>query len=336
MILRKTIVSAGLKTLQSAGLLRIAAASQGRRKRLLILCYHGLSLEDEHHWLPKLYITPQQFRTRLQALKDMKASVLTLQEGLARLENGSLPPRSVVLTFDDGFYDFHKLALPLLTEFSYPATLYLTTYYCGKPMPVITLFLDYLIWKSRLAEVDLSEWGSTGTCPVRTYAERQQVVRSVLQWMEAKRLSTGAKDDVAEEIAKQLRVDYDALHQSRMLQIITPEEAIEASRRGVDLQLHTHRHCTPSDRDLFRREIVDNSDAITALTGHRPLHFCYPSGHYTPEFLPWLGELGIQSATTCDRGLADMHSARLLLPRVLDDSTVEPLRFESFVAGLFA
>lgn len=336
MISRKTIVSAGLKTLQLSGFFRIAAASKARRKRLLILCYHGLSLDDEHQWLPKLYITPQQFRGRLQTLKDMKASVLTLQEGLSRLHSGSLPPRSVVLTFDDGFYDFYKHALPLLQEFSYPATLYLTTYYCGKPLPVITVALDYLLWKSGLGEVDLSNWGSTGARPIRTYRERQKVVREVLAWMDLKQLSTNQKNQVASEMAKGLGVDYDALLERRMLQIVTPEEAIKASHSGIDLQLHTHRHRTPRDKDLFRREILENSHAITELAGQRPVHFCYPSGHYTPEFVPWLRELGIESATTCDRGLAHHGSPNLRLPRVLDDSTVELLRFESLVAGMFA
>jgi peptidoglycan/xylan/chitin deacetylase (PgdA/CDA1 family) len=335
-ILRKTVVSAALKTLQLSGCFRIAAASEARRKRLLILCYHGLSLEDEHEWLPNLYITPEQFRGRLQSLRDMNASVLTLQEGLTRLHSGSLPRRSVVLTFDDGFYDFYKHALPLLKEFSYPATLYLTTHYCGKPIPVITVVLDYLLWKCGLSEVDLSEWGSTGVRLIHTYAERQKVVQDILAWMDVKQLSTSEKSQVAGEIAKRLRVDYDALLRRRILQIITPEEAINASRSGIDLQLHTHRHRTPMDKDLFRREISDNTDVIAALTGHTPVHFCYPSGHYVPEFVPWLRELGVQSATTCDRGLAQVGSPNLTLPRVLDDSTVAPLRFESLVAGLFA
>jgi len=52
--------------------------------------------------------------------------------------------------------------------------------------------------------------------------------------------------------------------------------------------------------------------------------------------LPWLSDLGVQSATTCERGLARVNSNPLLLPRVLDDSTMNLLRFESFVSGLFS
>lgn len=336
MSFRSTIVSGGLKTLKAAGVFNAVANSRRRRNRLLILCYHGLSLYDEHHWLPNLYITSQQFRARLQCLKDLGASVLPLGEALARLHARSLPEKSVVITFDDGFYDFYVHALPALADFSYPCTLYLTTHYCAHRVPVITLILDYLLWKSELSTVDLAVWGVAGVRPIGNYPQRQEVVRAVLAWMDSQRLSTFQKNDVACEIATHLGVEYQPILERRMLQIVSHDEASQLSRGGVDLQLHTHRHRTPNDRELFSREIRDNSAVIAELSGKRPSHFCYPSGHHLPEFLPWLQELGIESATTCEKGLARPESHNLILPRVLDDATVDPVRFESLVAGLFA
>jgi hypothetical protein len=45
--------------------------------------------------------------------------------------------------------------------------------------------------------------------------------------------------------------------------------------------------------------------------------------------------MGVTSATTCEPGLAAAQSQDLLLPRFLDDSSVDLLRFQSFVAGVF-
>jgi len=36
---------------------------------LLILAYHGVSQDDEHLWDPKLFVSPECFATRMQALK---------------------------------------------------------------------------------------------------------------------------------------------------------------------------------------------------------------------------------------------------------------------------
>jgi peptidoglycan/xylan/chitin deacetylase (PgdA/CDA1 family) len=333
---RRTLVSTGLRAIRSAGIFNVIANSNIRRRRLLILCYHGLSLEDEHEWLPNLYITPQQFRSRLESLRDMGAHVLPLGQALTRLRAHTLPPKSVVLTFDDGFYDFYRHAFPVLQEYGYPVTLYLTTHYCSYPLPVITLALDYLLWKSQLQKVELAEWGVSNVLPIQTYEERQQVVRAVLAWMASKKLCTEEKSDVAQEIARRIGVDFGRMLERRMLQIVNKEEAQQMAQAGVDLQLHTHRHRTPKNRDLFRREIIDNANRITELSGRRPSHFCYPSGHYVPEFLPWLTELDIKSATTCEKGLAGPESDDLTLPRILDDTTVSTVRFESLVAGLFA
>jgi peptidoglycan/xylan/chitin deacetylase (PgdA/CDA1 family) len=102
----------------------------------------------------------------------------------------------------------------------------------------------------------------------------------------------------------------------------------------MDIQLHTHRHRTPSDRTLFLREIEDNRKRIEAMTGSRPTQFCYPSGAYEEAFLPWLREAGVESATTCDPGIATRSSEPLLLPRLVDSSTLSPVEFEGWLAGV--
>lgn len=333
--LRRSATSALLGAMKSLGAFSRAAGSEERRAKLLILCYHGLSIDDEHEWLPKLFITPRGFRKRLQALRDMKANVLPLGEAIAHLHAGTLPSNSVVITFDDGFYDFVKFGVPLLREFEVPSTLYLTTHYCDYRLPIFNLALDYVLWKSKNEFVALPEQGIADRMPIQAYPERQVVVWKVVEWAEQNGLKTVQKDEVARRIAQDLGVNYDLLLERRMLQIMSLEEAKETFESGIDLQLHTHRHRTPRDKVLFKREIQDNSEYIQKVGGKKPVHFCYPSGDYCADFLPWLSEMGVISATTCERGLATAQSQDLLLPRFLDDSSVDLIRFQSFVAGVF-
>jgi peptidoglycan/xylan/chitin deacetylase (PgdA/CDA1 family) len=242
----------------------------------------------------------------------------------------------VAITFDDGFHDFLHHAVPVLHEFGYPSTLYLTTHYCGYPVPIFHLVTSYLLWKSRLPVADLTRFGVEQPALLRTYEERQVAVEALREWARQNQLDTMARDMAARQLADLLSIDYDDILNSRLLQILTPDEVSTAARAGVDIQLHAHRHRTPRNRDLFLREILDNRDRIRAMTGRGPVHFCYPSGDYAPEFLPWLREAGVQSATTCVLGLAGPASDPLLLPRVLDDSTVGDIDFESWVCGIRA
>jgi peptidoglycan/xylan/chitin deacetylase (PgdA/CDA1 family) len=315
--MKRALKLAALETLRSSGVFSLS--TQVRRKdSLVILCYHGISLRDEHEWEGGLYIPPARFRLALEWLRAWDANVLPLAEGLERLRNGTLPPRSVVLTFDDGFYDFHRFALPVLKEFGYPCTLYLTTYYGRHRVPIFNLAISYLLWKGR----------GPGLSPEARHAE----VRGMMERTET--FSTEAKNEFAAELAASMGIDYNQLVEERLFQIMTPEETAEAARAGIDIELHTHRHRTPLDRELFTREIRDNASAIREITGRTPVHFCYPSGLTAPEFLPWLRECSVESATTCVHGLARPASDPLMLPRYLDGCGATRLDFESWLSGL--
>ncbi|MBV8552217.1 MAG: polysaccharide deacetylase family protein [Acidobacteriaceae bacterium] len=331
--LRSRSVSVGLRVLRDLGFVSRAANSSRRSNSLLILAYHGLSLRDEHKWAPDLYLHPDVFRSRLACLRSMNASVLSLEEALRRLATNSLPPRSVVITFDDGFYDFLHHGVPILAEFGYPATLYLTTHYCHYRLPIIDLALSFILWKCGRSDVELPEFGIHNPVSIVTYGERQAVMRSILEWADRQHLETIAKDDIARQLADKLNVDYEELLRLRMFQILSPEEVNRVASSGIDVQLHTHRHRTPRDRALFFREITDNRSQIREMTGKNPVHFCYPSGDYASEFFGWLAECGIQSATTCEIGLAEAGSEWMRLPRVLDVNHMNPVRFETIIAG---
>lgn len=71
------------------------------------------------------YCDVDRFRAQLRYLKLIGASVLSMSDALAALQGRRpLPPRAVVLSFDDGCENFHEYALPVLEEFGYPAIAY--------------------------------------------------------------------------------------------------------------------------------------------------------------------------------------------------------------------
>jgi len=331
----RQIKLATLRALKGAGVFRLVADSTWRRDRLLILCYHGTSLEDEHLWRPALYLEANRFEQRLQILKRDGYSVLPLAEGLQRLRLGTLPPRSVALTFDDGTYDFYRQAYPLLKQFGFPATVYLTTYYMDCELPVFSLVTSYMLWKRRGVVIsDGQELGLASSLDLRTEAGRHRVVLELLTVAEREDMSGRQKDELARKLALFLKVDYDALVAKRLLQIMNRRELEEIVGDGIDVQLHTHRHRTPEDEERFRREIRDNRERIRDVAGSDPVHFCYPSGVYRAQFFDWLAAERIVSATTCDAGLVSRNSPSMLIPRYIDNQNRETIDVESWLSGV--
>jgi len=138
---------ATLRAADNLGVSRLVLESAWRGQRLLILCYHGISLEDEHLWDSSMYMTADLLRQRMAAIHSSGCTVLRLGEAVERLYNGTLPPRSVALTFDDGLFDFYKRAYPILWKYGFPVTVYLTTYYSDFNRPVFDVMCSYLLWK---------------------------------------------------------------------------------------------------------------------------------------------------------------------------------------------
>jgi peptidoglycan/xylan/chitin deacetylase (PgdA/CDA1 family) len=331
----KSIKQATLASLRRAGMFSLVAQSRWRRRRLLIVCYHGISLDDEHEWDPRLYIEPALFEERLKILS--RANVLPLSEGLARLINGTLPEMSAVITVDDGTYDFYARGWPLLEKYGLPATVYLTTYYSEYNRPVFRLICSYMLWKKR-GEIIRSPIipGWDGPLDLRTGAGLEQALAALDHYAKSKSLSASQKDELASQLARQLGIDYEDLVSRRILQVMTPDETRKLAAAGCDIQLHTHRHRTPDDKALFASEITENRVRVEERSNRRAVHFCYPSGVTAPEFLPWLRELGVESATTCAAGLATAGTEPLLLPRLVDHKGLHEVEFEGWMAGLGA
>src|SRR5215475_6267487 len=92
-----------------------------------ILVYHEISTPPDTVF-GRLAVTPQAFETQLEYLIKDGFTTFTASALAAALATGAaLPERAVVLTFDDGFANFHECALPLLRQHGCTATLFVTT-----------------------------------------------------------------------------------------------------------------------------------------------------------------------------------------------------------------
>ena len=321
------------KSVRALGLNALMARSPWRDKRLLILAYHGTSQDDEHLWDPSLYMPPALLRRRMQMIQQAGCHVLPLADALRKLSSGELPPRSVAITFDDGTYDFYSQAFPILQSFGFPVTVYVTTYYSDFNRPVYDPIASYIIWKSQAPKIHWPEVlrsNDTYSLPQAKAFVRQRMH----QYPGEEHLDGRQKDDLLAQLARRLGVDYDAITAKRIIHIMNANEARELAGRGVDLQLHTHRHGVSCNREIFMREIQDNRARLKAFGASAARHFCYPGGVHRPEFLPWLKECGIDSATTCELGLASRSSESLLLPRMVDTSGVTDDEFAAWLSGV--
>ena len=308
---RRSLKVGALRLLDRFGAASAVRRSRWRGESLAILCYHGVSLDDEHRWRPSLYMRPELFESRLDLLEANHYNVLPLGEGLVRLRAGTLPPRAVAITFDDGTVDFAMRAWPLLKARGYSATVYWTTHYAKREMPVPTVFSSYVQYRAGIP-----------------FAAEAQMLDH--------RVSSRQKNEAIQQYCREHGVNYGALCARRILQVLRPDEIHALSAEGADIQLHTHAHRVALKHEDFVADLETNRSLIRHATGKEPVHFCYPSGRFRRRLFPWLAGMGIQSATTTEPGLARPATHPYLLPRLVDHEGLSAVEVDAWLSGVAA
>jgi peptidoglycan/xylan/chitin deacetylase (PgdA/CDA1 family) len=321
-----------LRAAEHSGLNRAVLSSGWRSNRLLIICWHHVSVDDEYLWNPALCMSPCTFRSRLELLRSTRCNVMPLDEALDSARSGRLPKRAVAITLDDGDSSISLRAWPMLHEFGFPATLYWTTYYSLRPYAVFDPMLSYLLWKGRREPLRLDD--PPMKVPLQSERDRSAAFRTIYQAGKARGWTAAAKEEFLVHLSNRLGVDYGEIKKKRILHMISPEEAAKMHAEGLDLQLHTHRHRVPRDASQPATEIQDNMRVIESVGARRPVHFCYPSGSYVRELETWLRNNGVVSAATCEPGLVQRRTNQYFLPRFLDQDNFGPIEFKTWLSGL--
>ena len=299
-----------LKLAEAAGL--GAAAQRATAGRLRILCYHGLWVTPGHQFGDCLFIPPEQFEARMARVARSGVPVLRLGEAVERLGEDRLPDGALVITIDDAWVSTFTHMLPVLERYGLPATLYATTWYAGRELPVVNVAIDYLLDASGRRDLD-----------------RDSAVADIEALPVEERLGALRRFGAELGVPK-------AWLETRQFNIMSGEELAEARRRGLDVQLHTHRHIdVATEVDALPREVDENRAFLEAAGVAGPFdHFCYPSGASHEQAARLLAAQGIRSATLVDQGINPPGANPFALRRFLDARHVGEAEFDAYLSGL--
>ncbi|ADH85663.1 polysaccharide deacetylase family protein [Desulfurivibrio alkaliphilus] len=106
----------------SAMSLPVAAQEEPRRGDATIFIYHHFG--DDRY--PTTNVSMEQFKEQMAYLADNDYNVIALAELVGMLRDGTpLPPRTVVITVDDGYRTTYTKAWPVLQQYDFPFTVFL-------------------------------------------------------------------------------------------------------------------------------------------------------------------------------------------------------------------
>jgi peptidoglycan/xylan/chitin deacetylase (PgdA/CDA1 family) len=102
--------------------------------RISILMYHQIGDFAPMSQHRSTYCHYRRFAAQMAYLHRFRCRVMSLDEALRALRGEiPVPPRAVVLTFDDGYENFFEYAHPVLRRYRFPAMVYLIAGMIGRP-----------------------------------------------------------------------------------------------------------------------------------------------------------------------------------------------------------
>lgn len=312
----------------------MAAGRMLTRRGFNVVGFHGVSLEDEHERFPTLFISPETFERRIQFLVK-RYRVIALHEAIRQHRGGRIEPHQVVLTFDDGFYNFLGVAIPILLKYGATATVYVVTSDVESGEPAYNLLARDVILSTAKHEARGLPHAPDIVHDLSTLRQRNVVVGQVQAFL--KRTCANGADQLmrCRELAAALDVDIERKLNARLWDRLTPEEVREVVDKGFDAQLHTHTHRNVvENRQHVREELRTNRQSLERLCGRPAVHFCYPLGLWDHGVWSDLVAEGIESAVTTRNGPNYAETPVLSLRRYLTGEAMSDLEFEFCLSGL--
>lgn len=285
--------------------------------RLLILMYHRVIQDTASDPFSLGMCVRQKFFAEQIAWLAANTHVLPLKRAVEHLVNGEpLPPRSVVITFDDGYEDNLNVAAPILEQHELPATFYVVTGGLEDNQP---------LWWDRAISI-LAGTQATHVDPRELGLGRQ--LSQVLS------LAPGARRASCIRILDALwKHDVDGIEcilsaMQRQLQP-RPRPELLASRmsvqqvqalvaKGFEIGCHTENHIDPSllPREQLEQELIACRARLQDICQQPVDAFAYPGGRSSVWLRDLLDAQGFHSAVDTRRGINQAPSARFELARV--------------------
>ncbi|NUQ66102.1 MAG: polysaccharide deacetylase family protein [Pirellulales bacterium] len=319
---RAASVAAGL--VASSRLLDVMERMDSRRPNLLrVLTYHRVDLPGARPELRPnvLSATPRAFEEQMRHLAG-RCHVVSLSEVLAACRGATaLPPRSVLITFDDAYRDFAEHAWPILRKYGLPAVLFVPTGFPDRP--------DRSFWWDRLHQAfwatDRRDAVNTplGRMPLTTPWRRRRAARRINDYIKTLPHRDGM--DLVERLCRELDAPPSQGH------VLGWEELRRLAREGLALGAHTRNHSIMHrvSTDEARAEAAGSLEDLKREVGPVDPVFAYPAGGVDDEVVRILGEEGFRVAFTTAAGINDLDRAdplRLCRLNVSRQTTLPLLR----------
>jgi len=262
----------------------------------VILMYHSISSELDRKWIdPDIDIPVETFEEQMHYLmKNCKVvSMDHLCESIR--SNSPIEPKTVVITFDDGYRNNLQNAVKILEKYKLPATIYLATGYVSRGE---TQWIDELYTYFKYRTLNYLELGGIGKVNLSTCNDSKEAYER-LKYLLIER-NTGDRRLLLNQVKEQLcsssippRLTLDWQELSKSLKECP----------NISLGVHTKNHVdlTNLGEEAIDNQINQSMSDVLKNTSLEVKHFSYPYGRWNQLIRKRVEQAGLLSAVATEQ-----------------------------------
>lgn len=306
------------------------------RHEALILTYHSILPAGTALFPIAHHLDGALFEGQMRYLAEEGFNCVSLEQLARYIADKRIPPRTVVLTFDDGFYNNYSVAFPILQRYNIPATIFLATGFVGG---------SKLAWPERVALLLMLNRRPTLTVNGAVFNVQSQDDRMAAYTAIGRHFGTIGPDEIETVLAdllQQAGLTLDELYASELyqaLRFMDWSQVAELARSGlINFGSHTvnHRRLIYLSPEDAQREIETSRQMIREQVGECTL-FAYPHGRRDKDFneshASMARQAGYQVILTADNGSVNRDADAGDLPRVSILQGCDVDQFEYLLLG---
>jgi len=235
--------------------------------------FHDVS-DTESAFTRGLNVTTNR-RRFVAALKFLRAhyTPVRLQDVLADPDGRDLPPRPVLVTFDDTYASVAEVAAPLCEKFNIPAVFFVNADTLDNAGLALDNLICYAVNVLGLDRINIAARGVTGIEDLELHSLAQVFSRLLPA------LSLQVREAFRNALADLVRAKERGLAEEAAL-YLTRQQLRGLAAYDFEIGNHTysHVHCRTLSHDSFRQEIDRNKWELEAVSGRKVRSFSVPYG----------------------------------------------------------
>ena len=275
---------------------------------LRVLTYHRIDELWRRPWLDPGLISasPKEFDEQMAHLTTYY-QVVTVSDVLDSLKfrnTKGLPPRAVLITFDDGYYDFEEQAWPILRRYEIPALLFVPTAYPDQPEQTFWWDDLYQALQNTYSRENLDT--PIGTFSLSHPVSRNQAYQRLKNYLKTLKHSETISN--VKELCRRLGV------QPAPNCIMSWNSLRTLSQEGLTIGAHTRTHplLNRISLDEAQEEVRGSFEDLERELGYVLPLFAYPGGEFNNDVVSVLEREGCSLAFTTKRGINNLHHMNAL------------------------